>query len=195
MPKVVDHEQRRREVLDATWRVILREGAQGTTIRAIAQEMGCSAGVLAHYFKDKDDILTSAHLHAYARAEERIEAVAGQAIGMMALRKVLLEALPLDDVRLDEARIEVIAWNGALSSPKIAAVKQSSLERWRQKLTQLVRSARELGEITTALSDDLVVHEIVVLVDAMSVEAVIHPDYATPQRQLQLTDALLGRLR
>ena len=61
MPKIVDHAERRREVLDATWRVIGREGLEAATVRRIAAEAGCSIGVLAHYFQDKEDILISAH--------------------------------------------------------------------------------------------------------------------------------------
>ena len=36
MPKIVDHAERRREVLDATWRVIGREGLEAATVRRIA---------------------------------------------------------------------------------------------------------------------------------------------------------------
>jgi len=47
MPKVVDWDARRDEVLAATWRVIARHGLAGTTVRKIAREAGYSAGVLA----------------------------------------------------------------------------------------------------------------------------------------------------
>ena len=65
MPKEVDHDQRREELLEAVWRVIARDGMEGTTIRAIAKETGWSTGVLAHYFGDKDDIISSALRLAY----------------------------------------------------------------------------------------------------------------------------------
>ncbi len=38
MPKVVDWDARRDEVLAATWRVIARHGLAGTTVRKIARE-------------------------------------------------------------------------------------------------------------------------------------------------------------
>jgi AcrR family transcriptional regulator len=194
MPKIVDHDGRRREVLDATWRVIARKGLDGTTIREIAQELGYSHGVLAHYFKNKDDIIRSAHLLAYSRASERIRATMGDRTGLAALRHALLQALPLDEERLLEARIEVGAWQRALANPELAEVKRQSLDGWRDFLLGLVRSARQEDDIHSPQPDQLVVHEIVVLVDALSVEAVLHPDYATRERQLELADALLGRL-
>ena len=93
MPKVVDHDERRREVLDATWRVIGSEGLEALTLRRIAQEAGCSNGVLAHYFRNKEDILVSAHQLAFARARERIVEATDGVGGIAALRLAILEAL------------------------------------------------------------------------------------------------------
>ena len=44
MPKIVDWDARRDEILSATWRVIARDGIAGATIRAIAREANCSRG-------------------------------------------------------------------------------------------------------------------------------------------------------
>jgi AcrR family transcriptional regulator len=46
MPKIVDWDARRDEILSATWRVIVRDGIAGATVRAIAREAGCSPGIL-----------------------------------------------------------------------------------------------------------------------------------------------------
>ncbi|HEX7824382.1 MAG TPA: TetR family transcriptional regulator, partial [Mycobacterium sp.] len=103
MPKIVDHDERRIEVLDATWRVIGRFGLEATTVRRIAEEAGYSQGVLAHYFHDKSDILISAHKLAYSRTRARIAVVTAGRVGLDALRLAMLEALPLDDERYLEA--------------------------------------------------------------------------------------------
>ena len=42
MPKDVDHDARREELLEAVWRVIARDGMERATIRAIAKETGWS---------------------------------------------------------------------------------------------------------------------------------------------------------
>ncbi|MBW0103982.1 TetR/AcrR family transcriptional regulator, partial [Pseudonocardia sp. KRD291] len=59
MPKIVDHDQRREEILDAAIRVIGTVGIDHATTRAIARESGYSTGVLSHYFEDKDELLRS----------------------------------------------------------------------------------------------------------------------------------------
>ena len=75
MPKIVDWDARRDEILSATWRVIARDGIARATIRAIAREAGCSRGILAHYFDDKADILGSALVMSRCRNVERARAI------------------------------------------------------------------------------------------------------------------------
>src|SRR5688572_2770913 len=72
MPKIVDHDERRREVLSAARRVIVRDGIDAATTRAIAKEAGYSNGVLAHYFTDKDEILLSALRQSHQRIRDRL---------------------------------------------------------------------------------------------------------------------------
>ena len=74
MPKIVDWDARRDEILSATWRVIARDGIAKATIRAIAREAGCSRGILAHYFDDKADILGSALMMSHRRVAARMDA-------------------------------------------------------------------------------------------------------------------------
>jgi AcrR family transcriptional regulator len=50
MPKLIDHEVRRLELVEAAWRVILRDGAGRVSVRAVAAEAGVSAGSLRHLF-------------------------------------------------------------------------------------------------------------------------------------------------
>src|SRR5437016_14323442 len=105
MPKIVDWDARRDEILAATWRVIARDGIARATIRAIAREADCSRGILAHYFDDKADILGSALVLSHRRVVARMEARAAGLTGLAALRVIMLEALPLDSERDLEAQI------------------------------------------------------------------------------------------
>ena len=52
MPKIVDHEQRRREVALAAARIIIDSGRSALTVRNVAQATGWSTTVVSHYFDD-----------------------------------------------------------------------------------------------------------------------------------------------
>lgn len=66
MPKRIE-EIRRAELIEAAHRVFLREGLQGLTTARICQEAGMSPGILAYYFKGKDEVL-----YAMVRFNNRI---------------------------------------------------------------------------------------------------------------------------
>ena len=42
---------------------------------------------------------------------------------------------------------------------------------------------------------ELAAHQLLVLIDGLSAERVLYPDRVTPDRQQQMLDELLGRLR
>ena len=97
MPKIVDHDQRRLELVDATWRIIARLGIESATMREIALEAGFANGALKPYFPTKDDLLTFAFGHVFNRTNERIAGVTAGQAGLAALRSFCVEVLPLDE--------------------------------------------------------------------------------------------------
>jgi AcrR family transcriptional regulator len=54
MPKVVDHESYRAELLNGAFALFARVGFAASTMRGIARELGVSTGTLYHYFETKD---------------------------------------------------------------------------------------------------------------------------------------------
>lgn len=56
MPKIVDHDAYRRELLTRSFDVFVRVGFSACTMRNLAQEIGVSTGTLYHYFKTKEDV-------------------------------------------------------------------------------------------------------------------------------------------
>jgi len=192
MPKIVDWDERRDEILSATWRVIARDGITGATIRAIAREAHCSAGILAHYFDDKEDILGSALLLSHRRVGARMTAAADGLTGLDALRAVMLEALPLDERRDLEAQIEISFWGRALGNARLRELQHSEFERFCQRLHGHLLEAARQGQLADDCDPALATHQLVVLIDGLSAQRVLYPDRVTPQRQVEMLDRLMG---
>jgi AcrR family transcriptional regulator len=191
VPKVVDWQVRRDEILNATWRVIARDGLSNTTVRAIAKEADCSQGILSHYFDDKQDILASALVLSHRRVRERTELKVGATKGLAALRIAMLEALPLDEERALEASIEVSFWGRMLSDHDLGALGHDEVDQLWNRLSGHLKEARELGELRDDLDLDLATHELLVLIDGLSVEHVHSPSRVPAKRQLQMLDHVL----
>ncbi len=191
MPKIVDWDERRDEVLTATWRVIAREGIEKATVRKIALEAGYSSGVLAHYFTNKQDILASALLLCHQRVRQRTKQRTQGSIGLDALRLFMIEALPLDTERDLEAGIEISFWHQASGNPELARMQHDEFDVLWGELSALLVEANELGQLRSGLDIEEAVHALVVLIDGLSAERVLYPSHVSPERQLALLDALL----
>jgi len=194
MPKIVDHEQRRRDILEATWRVIAQKGIEAATIREIAREAGFSNGVLSHYFTNKEDILISAHKLAFQRVYERAAIANEGATGIAAVRTALYEALPLDDERRIEAILDVSFWSQALVNDRLNAVRRDSIVAGREWWIGMLQAGRDRGEVVSPASNNTLVDEIQALIDGISVEAVMYPDDMVSDRQRAIADAFLDRI-
>jgi AcrR family transcriptional regulator len=194
MPKIVDHDVRRKQLLDAVWRIIPRAGIAGATTREIARESGVSNGVLAHYFPDKDSLLTAALHSSYKQYYERVLEKTQGLVGIDALRVIMLEALPLDPQRLVEAQVGVSFYGMALGNPQLTDTVRGEFERFWDLLSYRVAEARTLGQLVADVRPDDLTHQLVVLIEGLSVQAVLYPSRVPPERQVELFDALLERV-
>jgi AcrR family transcriptional regulator len=106
MPKIVDHSERKSHIAEATWRVILKEGMKGASVRRIAQEAGVSLGALRHYFTTQHELLAFAMKLVSDRANARIKGVVALGLPPKELvTRVLMELLPLDENSMAEMEV------------------------------------------------------------------------------------------
>ncbi|TYP89596.1 TetR/AcrR family transcriptional regulator [Blastococcus xanthinilyticus] len=192
MPKIVDHNERRQSVIEATWRVIAREGIANATTREIAREANCSSGILAHYFKDKADIMASAMLAAHAEVHVRLDP---RLTGVASVRQYMLECLPLDERRRFLAVIEVSFWGQAVGNPRLVEVNANEMDSFRRKLRIRLVEAQEQGELKPEVDVEAVVRELHVLMDGLSIQAALYPHSAPKKEQVAMLDAILDRIR
>lgn len=191
MPKIVDHDQRRLELVDATWRTIARLGIESATMREIALEAGFANGALKPYFPTKDDLLTFAFGHVFNRTNERIaEVTAGQS-GLTALRSFCIEVLPLDEERINEARIVIPFWQKAINDPGKARIHRDSMEQWLAEICQHLAEARQSGAFTTAVADSVLAGQLLNFLLGAQIAAALAPE---GQMELGLKGQLEGFL-
>ena len=185
MPKVVDHAQRRRELVAATWAVVAAEGIEAATVRRIAEEAGCTTGRITHYFADKEEVLVAALRQVHRAAGKRMLAAIGERSGLEALRAVLAEALPLDEERILEWRVWLAFWGSAATSTSLQAEQHQRYREWRGLLKRVLATAPLSADIDL----DRLVDQIVALVDGFGLQGVLDPQDPQPE---QLASRLNG---
>jgi AcrR family transcriptional regulator len=195
VPKIVDHDVKRREIIEATWRVIDVGGLAGTTIREIAREAGCSSGVLSHYFADREDILASAMVMAHRGVRDRTDRQVEYLRGLPALRILMLESLPLDEQRVLEARIEACFWGAAVGNEKLMRLQNSEVEAWCGRVRSRLLEAEQAGELRAGIDPDDVVDRLLALMDGFSIQSVLNPKRTPPDRQVRHLDEVFADIR
>jgi TetR/AcrR family transcriptional repressor of bet genes len=185
VPKVVDHAQRRRELVAATWAVVAAEGIEAATVRRIAEEAGCTTGRITHYFADKEEVLVAALRQVHRAAGKRMLAAIGPRSGLEALRAVLAEALPLDEERILEWRVWLAFWGSAATSASLQAEQHQRYREWRGLLKRVLATAQLPADIDL----DRLVDQIVALVDGFGLQGVLDPQDPQPE---QLASRLNG---
>lgn len=167
MPKIVDHDQRRRELAGAVQRVIARDGVAEVSIRTVAAESGWSSGALRHYFATRDELLAFA-------CEQVIEQVTARIVDMPTdgpvrevVRRILLETMPVDAARHTESAIAFGFLALGLGDPALARVQrlhfQSMFELCVRVVAALAPDAGDRARLTLArrmhaVVDGLTVH-------------------------------------
>lgn len=86
IPKVVDHDQRRSDIVDVTWQLIVDGGLEAATMRKITSSAGFTNGA-KHYFPSQDDIIEATWQRALAKMSEYV--TIGDLRGIAALREIL----------------------------------------------------------------------------------------------------------
>jgi AcrR family transcriptional regulator len=195
LPRVVDHERRRREIAEAAWRAVARSGLEAATVREIASEAGCSTGVLAHYFEDKDALLVHTLHISIERAVERFGRRGVGERGLDALRAVLREALPLDDERAEEMRVWLEFWARAARDEALRAEQNYWYSLWRGVVRALVEECQRQGDLSAALDTGREATSLVALVDGVGMQAIFEPERLAPEEQAALLEAHFERLR
>lgn len=195
MPKKVDHEARREELVLAAWRVIAARGIDEVTIREIARESGYSSGVLAHYFENKDDLLAHALRLSHTRIRRRYDDEVQAPVAADALKAILLDNLPLDEQRDLETRIEMSFWARALRNEALHEIQQQESETLRALLRELVEKAQADGAIAADHDREEILELLGAVIDGISLHALLYPDRLPAAKQAAVMEFALQLLK
>ncbi|WP_083760090.1 TetR/AcrR family transcriptional regulator [Rubrobacter xylanophilus] len=173
MPRVVDHEERRRELAEAAWRVILREGVEGVSVRNVAAEAGWSVGALRHYFGTKEELLAGAARLVVERVTGRFERGRYEGPPREAVRRMLCEVLPLDDERRVEARVWLAFAAHSLVDPRVAEEHELVFDGMRELCRLIVRRLSEDGLLVSGAGDEEEAARLHALVDGLALHGLL----------------------
>jgi AcrR family transcriptional regulator len=182
VPKVVDHEQRRRELGHAVWRVIRRDGVDRASVRTVANEAGWSPGALRHYFATQSELLAFAMRLVVERIEGRISALNRATDAREVVEQVLHELLPLDEERRAENEVWLAFTARALIDPELRAQHNEVHDALHQACASSLETLAKAGRAQAGPQTTLQVERLHALTDGLAVHTALRPDLLSPER-------------
>ncbi|NED99189.1 TetR/AcrR family transcriptional regulator [Phytoactinopolyspora halotolerans] len=198
MPRVADHDARRRQIADAVIGLIAHSGFDAATVARVSREAGVSVGLVQHYFRSKDDLLLFAYRQVVTDINERVAGCLAD--GERARRTIsavvfasMMELLPLDHRRRGEYRVIRAFLGRSVDNPAMSAIAGETVRMIHAELATAVRNGKECGEVEPAVDESLAALRIAALVDGLAAQYYQEPDRLVGARPLP--DAAVELLR
>jgi AcrR family transcriptional regulator len=188
MPKIVDAEARRAEIVEAVFRIIAVDGLERASLREVADEAGLAVGSVRHYFAGSDELLRFSFAAVVDRIMARLSAALPAMVaterGSVARRDAVLtllgEFLPLDE----ERAVDACVWMAFKNAARIRPFLAPEADRSHREVASVV------GQVITALvSDDGHGHQaltveaerLLATLDGLCMHALLQPAWMTAQ--------------
>jgi len=187
--------ERREQILQAAYKVALRRGVEGLTVRAVAAAAGLSHGLVLFHFKRKDQ-LVSAVLDRVLdstlslRVDENVDRIDDPAGRLPALLRGEVDRLTRSG---REARLFLEYWALGARQPALRSKISAALERYRdafRRLTEEMVQAEpdRLAGVTPAGLTAVAVS----FVNGCAVQALIDPERFDVEAYLAAVQGLLA---
>ncbi|MEO1396403.1 MAG: TetR/AcrR family transcriptional regulator [Cyanobacteria bacterium J06634_5] len=174
---------RRLEVSEAAWRVIVREGLDRTSMRAIAQEMSCTTGVVTHYFRNKEALI----LFALNQVTERLQVLMQNALenvsGTERLVVMLSAFLPIDRQRQEILKVWVAFLGYAVGRDQLMAEHQQSAAQLHEVIIQELKHLQAEQLIRPDIDPSMESNALLALGNGVSLDSLIQSNRLSVEQQ------------
>jgi AcrR family transcriptional regulator len=162
---------RKTEILEATCRVIAREGADGLRMGTVAREAGVSSALLHYYFDTRADLLMQAFEHADVKADEAAEQeISGIPTALGRLQRLLLIYAGADAVFRDDWVLWVEMWRSSIFDERLAQSVRRSSASWLEQIGDLIEQARDEGSVGAAVNVADATQRLAAVVDGLGLQ-------------------------
>lgn len=190
MPRYIDHDQRRRDVVAAATDLVVTSGRAALTIRNVAEAVGSSTKSVSHYFADMAELLQATYAAAADRARSRIDAVI--ASDLSDIQGFVEALLPLDVERRRDWSVWFAFWSEALTSDELSADQRERSRTTTARIERMLKRLRADQRIDPSCDVADAARRIGALIPGIAGQAMFDPAGWSPARQRAI---VAGELR
>lgn len=188
MPKLIDHAERRVAIAEAAWRVVLRDGVAGVSVRVVAAEAGLATASLRHTFPTQESLLAFCFELVLDRAANRIASIPACGSARAHAEQAVLHVLPLDAERHGEMQV----WIAFTAASMVSAALAPVYARGHDDLRELCRSV--VSAVAPCADLELESAHLHALIDGLAMHLVSRPQPGAADTAQQVIRAHLNSL-
>ena len=173
MPKIINHEKKKKQIIQYAFDSIVENGVKGSTVRQIAKLAEMTPGQIRYYFPNHSELLNDVMSTVELKVRRRIEIIfKSENFNTIDKAKAsLLSVLPLDQERLADMEV----WMAFRYD--IHEYGQSTLD---DGINQLCNSVLTLLKNEHLLKDNLNIHlnsmKLHALIDGLALHKLLNPN-------------------
>ncbi|MFC4402715.1 TetR/AcrR family transcriptional regulator [Gracilibacillus xinjiangensis] len=179
MPKIVDHDQRKVQIAEATWKVIVEEGLEKATVRKVAEKAGLSVGALRHYFATQSELLQFSMELVTDRVNERVQSGSYQGDPVEIAAQALGEVLPLDNERKIEMEVWFVFTARTLVDEKLRELSERTYEEMHDGMLNVLMFLKKVQLLNPDIDVELELNRLHAIIDGMAIHHLLYPDKFT----------------
>lgn len=165
---------RRQEILDRAIEVFRERGADGTSLRRIAESIGVSHGALLHYFSSREELLVAVYEHAEHRRDRAEEPADVRSVDVMANAALSNLEVP----GLVQLYSTLVATALEVEAGPAKEYFTARFERVRGNLEQKLREDQETGLVRSDVDPARMAALIVAASDGLQIQWLLEPSIA-----------------
>ncbi|WP_245579728.1 TetR/AcrR family transcriptional regulator [Brevibacterium album] len=187
-----DHVQKRREIIEAAWRLFADRGLHRTRIADIARACGVSSSAVHYHFQDKQELFEECLRFSVKLAFDCQVATLHLAAGPLErLRHLMALQLPDDEGLRADWSIWLQSWNSVAVEGGSRENHTQAYRRWYRTVYDVIAEGQDSGIFADAPTEDLAT-QLTSLFDGLGIKVLVGT--VTPERMRAQVDSFIDRV-
>lgn len=184
MPKQIDVNERKNHIAEALWRIILKKGIEGASVRNIAEEAGLSLGSMRYYFQTQNEMMEYAEKLVSQRIIKRVDEIfAADKDPEEKILQVLVEMLPFNSKISEEIKVRIVFRTRSLYSGKPESVDGDGVYL---AVKNAMSNLSLLNRLKRDLDISLETERLFALLDGLAFDCLLRPSEVTKDKAQEI---------
>jgi AcrR family transcriptional regulator len=194
MPRPHVEEERRQQILQATWHVIAVSGFRSLRVSDVAKRAGVSSGMIHYYFDSKRDLLKAAFERYYAYSMQRRQWIMETGKGPLELLKLIVDSyVPVDDETLEGWHVWSELWVEGLQEPDLQELNEDFYGQWRRQVAGIISDGQDAGVIREGSAIELA-NMLIAMIDGLAIQVLLGSRSMTAERMRTTCTAFIDEM-